>query len=122
MKQKCITYSINCVISKYAAEVKSRRARKYNCLVNKSNAEHDVQSNPKNFRKRRHAPTFLNQKFSASLREYSTFRQRLWQSPTGSFHYTAQEPTTFFKRMKILIYYLFLEFDIANEKQTHNVN
>ena len=50
------------------------------------------------------------------------FRQRLWQSPTESFHYTAQEQTTFFKRMKSLIYYLLLEFDIANEKQTHNVN
>ena len=47
------------------------------------------------------------------------FRQRLWQSPTESFHYTAHDPKTFFKRMKILIYYLFLEFVIANEKQTH---
>ena len=27
MKQKCITYSINCVISKYVAEVKFRHAR-----------------------------------------------------------------------------------------------
>ena len=50
------------------------------------------------------------------------FRQRLWQSPTESFRYTVHDPKTFFKRMKILIYYLFLEFDIANEKQTRNVN
>ena len=50
------------------------------------------------------------------------FHQRLWQSPTESFHYTAHDPKAFFKRIKILIYYLFLEFDIANEKQTHNVN
>ena len=28
-------------------------------------------------------------------------RQRLWQSPTESFHYTAPNQKTFFKRMKI---------------------
>ena len=50
------------------------------------------------------------------------FHQRLWQSSTESFHYTAHDPKTFFKRIKILIYYLFLEFDIANEKQTHHDN
>ena len=48
MKQKCITYSINCIISKYIAEVKSRHARKYNCLLNKNNAENGIQSNPNN--------------------------------------------------------------------------
>ena len=48
MKQKCITYSINCIISKIVAEVKSRHARKYNCLLNESNAENDIQSNPNN--------------------------------------------------------------------------
>ena len=36
MKQKCITYSINYVISKYVVEVKSCHARKYNCLLNKN--------------------------------------------------------------------------------------
>ena len=48
MKQKCITYSINCIISKYVAEVKSRHARKCNCLLNKNNAENGIQSNPNN--------------------------------------------------------------------------
>ena len=48
MKQKCITYSINCVISKYVAEVNFRHARQYNCLLNKSNAENGIQSNPNN--------------------------------------------------------------------------
>ena len=43
-----ITYSTNCVISKYVAEVKSRHARKYNCLLSKSNAENSIQSNPDN--------------------------------------------------------------------------
>ena len=46
IKQKCTTYSINCVISKYVAEVKSRHAR--NCPLNKSNAENGIQSNPNN--------------------------------------------------------------------------
>ena len=48
MKYKQNILSINCVISKYVAEVKSRHARKYNCLLNKSNAENGIQSNPKN--------------------------------------------------------------------------
>ena len=48
MKQKCITYSINCIISKIVAEVKSHHARKYNCLLNESNAEKGIQSNPNN--------------------------------------------------------------------------
>ena len=48
MKQKCVTYSINCVISKYVAKVKSRHARKCNCFLSKSNAENDIQSNPNN--------------------------------------------------------------------------
>ena len=48
MKQKCIAYSINYVISKYVAEVKSRQVRKYNCLLNKSKAVNGIQSNPKN--------------------------------------------------------------------------
>ena len=46
MKQKCITYSINCIISKNVAEFKSRHATKYNCLLNKSNAENGMQGNP----------------------------------------------------------------------------
>ena len=48
MKQKRITYSINCIISKYVAEVTSRHARKCNCLLNKNNAENGIQSNPNN--------------------------------------------------------------------------
>ena len=48
MKQKCITCSINCVISKYVAEVKSPHARKYSYFLNKSNAENGIQSNPNN--------------------------------------------------------------------------
>ena len=49
MKQKCITYNINCVISKYVAEVKSEvKSRKYKCLLNKSNAKNGIQSNPNN--------------------------------------------------------------------------
>ena len=48
MKQKCITYSTNCTISKYVAEVKSCHARKYNCLLNKSNTEYGIQSTSNN--------------------------------------------------------------------------
>ena len=48
MKQKCTTYSINFVILKYVAEVKSRLVRKYNCLLNKRNAENGIQSNTNN--------------------------------------------------------------------------
>ena len=36
---------LNCVISKYVAEVKSRDARKYNCELIKSNTENSMQSN-----------------------------------------------------------------------------
>ena len=97
MKQKFITYSINCVISKYAAEVKSRHARKDDCLVNKSNAEHGVQGNLKNFRKRRHAPTFLNRKFSASLREYSIFfPSEAMAEPDGKFSLHGSGATNIF--------------------------
>ena len=46
MKQKCITYSVNCVISKYVAELRFSHAKKNNnCFLNESNAENDVQSN-----------------------------------------------------------------------------
>ena len=39
---------MNCVILKYFSEVKSRHARKYNCLLHKSNVENGIQSNPNN--------------------------------------------------------------------------
>ena len=48
MKQKCITYGANCVISKYVAELRfphAKKKKKYNCFLNESNAENDVQSN-----------------------------------------------------------------------------
>ena len=49
MKQKCLTYRINCVISRYVAEVKSEvKSRKYKCLLNKGNAKNGIQSNPNN--------------------------------------------------------------------------
>ena len=48
MKQKSLTYSINCFIPKYVAEIKSRHARKCICLLNKCNAENGIQSNPNN--------------------------------------------------------------------------
>ena len=42
MKQKCITYSVNCVISKYVAELRFSHAKKNNnCFLNESNAEND---------------------------------------------------------------------------------
>ena len=47
-EKKCTTYSINFVISKYVAEVKFRHVRKYNSLLNKSNAENGTQSNKNN--------------------------------------------------------------------------
>ena len=40
--------SINCVISAYVVQVKCCHARKYNCLLSKSNAESGIQSNPNN--------------------------------------------------------------------------
>ena len=43
-----MTYSTNCTISKYVAEVKSCHARKCNCLLNKSNAEYGIQSTSNN--------------------------------------------------------------------------
>ena len=45
MKPKCITYSINLVISKYVAEVKCHHARKCNSFLIKSNTENGMQIN-----------------------------------------------------------------------------
>ena len=49
------------------------------------------------------------------------FRQTQNQSRTESFHFTAHDPKTFYT-YKSLIYYLFFEFNISNEKRIYNAN
>ena len=70
-----------------------------------------------NIRKGRHAPTFRNQKSSTSLREYPIFfPSEAMAEPDRKFSLYGSRPKNIFQT------HLFLKFNIANEKQTYNVN
>ena len=63
---------------------------------------------------------FCNRKFSTSLCEYSNFLPS--EAMTARRKVFIIWLTTQKHFLNAWIYYLFLEFDIANEKQTYNVN
>ena len=67
-------------------------------------------------------PTSRNGKFSTSLRGYSTsFPLEAKSGSDGKFYFTAHDPKIFYT-YKSLIYCLFFEFNISNEKRIYNAN